>query len=109
MANAIVARENGDNYQRMVLTHHITKLIHGDSDYKRLFTEHPEIKSFDDIVVEYKQPAYKHGHRCIGKEFIQTKFHQYESDTITLDNLMLPSFVNSTKFSFLQKGLFYYF
>ncbi len=103
LANAIVARENGDNYQRMVLWHHITKLIHGDSDYKRLFTEHPEIKSFDDIVVEYKQPAYKHGHRCIGKEFIQTKFHQYESDTITLDNLMLPSFVNSTKFSFLQK------
>lgn len=103
MANSIVARENGDLYQRMVLWLHITKLISDDSDYKRLFTEHSEIKSFDDIVIEYKSPTYKQGQRCIAREFIQTKFHQYESDTITVDNLMSPKFVNSTKYSFLQK------
>ena len=50
MAQAIVARENGDAYQRMVLWHHITKLLFRDSDYLKLYTEHSEVKSFDDKI-----------------------------------------------------------
>lgn len=103
MAKAIVAREYGDEYQRLLLWYYITKLLSGNSDIQQLFTEFDEIQGFDDIVIVYARPIFQHGIRSIHKEYLQVKFHQAQNKRITVDSLMDPKFIGSTKYSFLHR------
>lgn len=102
MAQAIVARENGDDYQRLVLWMYINKFI-CTSDIEIIFHEFDEVKGFDDIVIKYKSPQIICGERSVEKEYVQVKFHQYQSDFLTIDNLIQPKFINSKTKSFLGK------
>lgn len=101
MAQAIVARENGDDYQRLVLWSYINELLSKNSDIEVILHEFDEVKGFDDIIIKYKKPIIVCGERMIEKEYIQVKFHQHQSDFLTIENLIQPRFINSKKDSFL--------
>ena len=103
MAQAIVARENGDDYQRLVLWNYINKFISKTTDIETIFHEFDEVKGFDDIIIKYKSPIITCGERTVEKEYVQVKFHQYQSDFLTIDNLIQPEFINSKTQSFLGK------
>lgn len=103
MAQAIVARENGDDYQRLVLWNYINDFISKTSDIETIFHEFDEVKGFDDIIIKYKNPIIIGGERSVEKEYVQVKFHQYQSDFLTIDNLIQPEFINSKTQSFLGK------
>jgi|GEM_PF-1459328 len=103
MAKAIVARENGDDYQRLVLWLYICEFLYNNSDIETIFHEFDEVKGFDDIVIKYKRPLIYSGERKIEKQYIQVKYHQQQSDFLTIDNLIQPKFINSKKQSFLEK------
>lgn len=103
MAKAIVARENGDDYQRLVLWIYICKFLYNNSDIETISHEFDEVNGFDDIVIKYKSPIICAGERKIDKEYIQVKYHQQQSDFLTIDNLMKPKFINSKSKSFLEK------
>ena len=57
MAKSIIARENGDDYQRLVLWQYINDFLLQDSNIDVIWHEYSEVKGFDDIVIKYKKPG----------------------------------------------------
>lgn len=102
MANAIVSRELGDEYQQLVFWKYALDMLSGKYDIKRIRFEDDEIKSFDDVVIEYSKPQ-KYRDSSIEKEYYQVKYHVRDDDFFTIDNLLDPSFINATKNSLLDK------
>lgn len=101
MSNAIIARSIGDEYQGMIFWKYANKMLHNDSNIKTIKYEDSEIKSFDDIVITYKEKV-KFRDSAITKDYIQVKFHMRQTDFFTVDNLLNPSFINAKKYSLME-------
>ena len=102
MANAVVSRELGDEYQQLVFWKYALDMLSGKYDIKNIRFEDDEIKSFDDVVIEYSKPQ-KYRDSSIEKAYYQVKYHVRDDDFFTLDNLLDPAFINATKNSLLDK------
>ncbi len=103
MANAVAAREYGDQYQAMVFWQYALGLLRKDSDIKEIGYEHDEIKSFDDIVIHYNREQ-NFRDTTINTEYVQVKFHMKQNKEFTMDNLLDPAFIDAKSESFLQKA-----
>lgn len=100
MGNAVAARNFGDIYQAMVFWKYAIQML-DTSDIKEIGYEYGKVKSFDDIVVYYRnEQRFRDTH--IDVDYFQIKFHMKQSDEITLENLLDSAFINATKNSFLQ-------
>lgn len=104
MASSIKARQNGDEYQYLILWEYILRMLNIESNIEKIMFEYNDnkIKSFDDIIIEYKEKVVFKGKKKIEKEYIQVKYHQYENKFITFNDLMDSKFISAKK-SFLQK------
>lgn len=107
MAQAIIPREIGDEYQKLVFWQYALKMLLGTSEIDKVGYECDEIKTFDDVVVYYANPQ-KYRKKTISKEYIQVKFHVRNNDSFTFDNLIDPKFINATKYSLLDKVVMAY-
>lgn len=103
MANAVAAREHGDQYQAMVFWQYALGLLREDSDIKEIGYEYDEIKSFDDIVLLYNREQ-NFRDTTINTEYVQVKFHMKQNKEFTMDNLLDPAFIDAKSESFLQKA-----
>ncbi|WP_019228243.1 SAVED domain-containing protein [Sedimentibacter sp. B4] len=101
MGNAVAARSFGDDYQGMVFWKYINLMLNNNSDISWIGYEYSDLKSFDDIVVVYKNEQRFH-EDFISTDYIQVKFHMRQSDFFTLDNLLDPNFINATTNSLMH-------
>ena len=102
MANAVAAREYGDQYQAMVFWQYALGLLRKDSDIKEIGYEHDEIKSFDDIVIHYNREQ-NFRDTTINTEYVQVKFHMKQNKEFTMDNLLDPAFIDAKSESFVSR------
>lgn len=102
MANSIVARIYGDEYQQLVFWKYALRMLDDESNIESVCYEYGKIKSFDDIVIKYISPK-KFRDTSIDREYIQVKFHMVDNQLFTIDNLISPSFINATSESLLHK------
>lgn len=101
MSNAIAARSFGDDYQGMVFWKYVNKMLNLNSEISWIGYEYDDVKSFDDIVVKYKEEQRFHD-GYIDTDYIQVKFHMRQSDFFTIDNLLDPVFINATTNSLMH-------
>lgn len=92
----------GHDYQAMVFWKYANQMLRSNSEIEAIGYEYKDIKSFDDIVVMYR--VEKGFRNCfVERDYIQVKYHVDQSHYITLDDLLDPEFVNSPRYSFLDK------
>lgn len=103
MTQAMHAIQDGYNYQARVFWQYVAKMLTLNSNIAKVGFEDTEIKSFDDIVVEYNQPQPDGRGGFYEKDYIQIKFHRNQTGGLTWESLMDPKFVGATTYSFLQK------
>lgn len=107
MAQAIIPREIGDEYQKLVFWQYALKMLLGTNEIDKVAYECDEIKSFDDVVVYYSNPQ-KYRKTTISKEYVQVKFHVRNNDSFTFENLIDPKFINAKRYSLLDKVVMAY-
>ena len=105
MANAVNARIQGDNYQANFAWIQICKMFMEYSLVKKVSYETDNIKSFDDVIVYYRDesPLLDCMHNEIYADYYQVKFHVTQNGSFTMDGLMDPSFINATSNSILMR------
>ncbi len=103
MANAIVARNQGDEYQARFFWLSACRLFQSHTKVVRVGYEIDRIKSFDDVVVDYATTLHFERGDLVATDYFQIKFHVNQAGAFTCDALTDPKFINASKFSFLQK------
>ncbi len=69
MAGAVVARQQGDDYQARVFWAHASFLFLPETKVARVGFELDGVKAFDDVVVTYSTPLQDVRGRPITKDF----------------------------------------
>ena len=87
MGRQIVARQNGDEYQYLILWKNILDMLGTESNIKKIEFEKGPI-GFDDIVLFFKESEYFRDKKNITKSYIQVKFHQYNNKYIDFSKLI---------------------
>jgi SMODS-associated and fused to various effectors sensor domain len=103
MANAIIARQQGDDYQSRFFWLQACRLFQPHTKVARVGFELSRVKSFDDVVVIYNEPlCFERGDK-VGADYFQVKFHVSQAGAFTCDALIDPGFINATSVSLLQR------
>jgi len=102
---SITARLHGDDYQRLFFWFMAFKMFHKDTCIEKVAYESDYVKSFDDIVVYYKEDK-----KCLDCrnnpleiDFFQVKYHVTNNNSFTWDNLMEPAFINASSISLMKR------
>lgn len=105
MNRSINARIRGDDYQRLFFWFWALKMFFPTTCIEKVEYESGYVKSFDDIIVHYKEdkPYVDCRNNPIDADFFQIKFHVTDNGTITWDRLMDPSFINAEKVSLMER------
>jgi hypothetical protein len=103
MANAVVARNQGDEYQARFFWLSACRLFQPHAKVVQVGYETDRIKSFDDIVIDYATPLHFERGDLVATDYFQIKFHVNQAGAFTCDAFTDPKFINASKFSLLQK------
>lgn len=103
MSKSVIARMQGDDYQALYFWYKACGLFHSHSKIRTISYEYDLAKSFDDVVIEYKESIADEYDRLIDTDFYQIKFHVVQTGEMTYTSLLDPSFINATSVSFLQR------
>lgn len=103
MADAVVARDQGGDYQARFFWLQACRLFQSHTKVARVAYELNRIKSFDDVVVTYKEPISLERGDVVETDYFQVKFHVSQAGSFTYQSLVDPKFINATRFSLLQK------
>lgn len=103
MADAVVARDQGGDYQARFFWLQACRLFQPHTKVARVAYELSRIKSFDDVVVTYKEPLRLERGDVVETDYFQVKFHVSQAGSFTYQSLVDPKFINATRFSLLQK------
>lgn len=103
MAHAITPRHNGEYLQARIFWLRVCDLFRGHTQVDRVGFELSDAKSFDDVVVFFRQPVHDGvgGHCTVN--FEQVKFHATPAGRVTAQALITPEFIGATSQSLLQK------
>lgn len=104
MSNAVIARQQGDDYQAKFFWYKACNLYRQNSTAVKVAWEFNDSPGFDDVSIYYN-PAIldKTSGLEIHSEFFQVKFHVDHSKGFTCDALMDPAFIGNTTESLLQR------
>lgn len=103
MANAIIARDQGSDYQARFFWLKACRLFHSHTKVASVAYELDRVKSFDDVVVSYKAPLTFERGETVAADYYQVKFHVDQNGSFTYHALTNPKFINATRFSPLQR------
>lgn len=104
MANAVVPRWHGDNYQSRFFWMHAASLRDPQRpDVVEVTFEADGPKAFDDVVVRYDPGRPSMGAYRITVDYHQIKWHTDHSGRFGYKDLVEPEFINATKFSILER------
>src|SRR5437667_8038583 len=104
MAQANIARRNGDDFQARLFWWSAVCLLDPRSPVIKVAYETGP-KAFDDIQVDYdpKRPMTDGKGQLIYRRHFQSKWHT-TAGTFGYEDLADPQFINAEKFSFLQRA-----
>jgi len=99
----IAARLQGDDYQGRFFWYQASLLLFPDSKVERVKLEDSEATYVDDVSVFYKAPGRRDGTNNCVVDFYQVKFHVDHRTAYCVDSMIDPSFIGSSRYSFLQR------
>lgn len=103
MAQAIVARMQGDEYQSRWFWINICRMFDDRSKVVCVTYEQQNVKSFDDLGVLYKEGMQDEEGNALAADYMQVKFHVTAAGSITWQGMADPNFINASSVSLLQR------
>ena len=103
MADAVIARWHGDNYQARVFWDNALNLLRPDSCVAEVTFEANGPKAFDDVVVKYDPPVPRSGPDRVTAEYQQIKWHVGRDGRFGFADFIEPNFVGARSVSLLQR------
>ena len=103
MADAVVARWHGDNYQARVFWENALNLLLSHSCVVEVTFEADGPKAFDDVVVKYDPPVARSGPVRISAEYHQVKWHVEMGGRFGYEDFTEPDFIGARSFSLLER------
>ena len=103
MADAVVARWHGDNYQARVFWENALNLLLPHSCVVEVTFEADGPKAFDDVVVKYDPPVVRSGPDRISAEYQQIKWHVETGGRFGYEDFTEPDFIGARSFSLLER------
>jgi hypothetical protein len=103
MADAVVARWHGDNYQARVFWENAFNLLLPHSCVVEVTFEANGPKAFDDVVVKYDPPVVRSGPERVSAEYTQVKWHVQTGGRFGYEDFIDPDFIGAQSFSLLQR------
>ena len=103
MADAVVARWHGDNYQARVFWDNALNLLMPHSCVAEVTFEASGPRGFDDVVVRYDPPVARSGPARVSAEYQQVKWHVERSGRFGYQDFADPAFIGARSFSLLER------
>ena len=103
MADAVVARWHGDNYQARIFWENAFNLLLPHSCVVEVAFEADGPRAFDDVVVKYDPPIARSGPDRISAEYHQVKWHVQTGGRFGYEDLTNPEFIGAKSFSLLER------
>src|ERR1700741_3923892 len=102
MGNAVIPRQQGDDYQAKIFWLHACNLFRATTNVAKVGWEVNTTFGFDDVIVYYEPAKLDNGDNVI-EECFQVKFHVDHSSGFSWAALMDPTFIGATEESLLQR------
>ena len=103
MADAVVARWHGDNYQARVFWENALNLLLPESCVAEVSFEADGPKAFDDVVVRYDPPIAGSGPDRVAADYHQVKWHVQTGGRFGFEDFVDPEFIGARSFSLLER------
>lgn len=103
MADAVLPRWHGDNYQARVFWENALNLLDETSCIVEVAFEADGPKAFDDVVVRYDPAVARSGPERITADYHQVKWHVETGGRFGYADLVDPAFIGAKTFSILQR------
>jgi hypothetical protein len=103
MADAVMARWHGDNYQARVFWENAFNLLLPNSCVVEVTFEANGPKAFDDVVVKYDPAVPRGGPERISAEYHQVKWHVALDGRFGYADLIDPEFIGAKSISLLER------
>ena len=103
MANAVIPRMQGDDYQARFFWLQACRLFEDNSNVIRVGYELDTVKFFDDVAVYYDPAVSDEKGDEVHTDYYQIKFHVSQAGAFTWEALMDPAFIGASSTSFLQR------
>jgi len=106
MADSVIARQQGDDYQARYFWLKACELYRQNTTATRIQWEMSEGHGFDDIAVYHQGGRLdSHSGNLVEQEYYQVKYHVNHSSGFTCELLMDPTFIGNKTESLLQRLL----
>lgn len=103
MADAVIARWHGDNYQARVFWENAFNLLLPHSCVVEVAFEADGPKAFDDVVVKYDPPVARSGAERVSAEYHQVKWHVQTGGRFGYEDFTDPDFIGAQSFSLIER------
>ncbi len=103
MTAAVVARQQGDDYQARIFWLEACRLFSRYSKVARVVYEFKGMKAFDDVAVLYSSPIPDERGGQIVADYFQAKFHVDLKGNLTCASLIDPDAIGATSVSLLER------
>ena len=103
MADAVIARWHGDNYQARVFWENALNLLDKTSCVVEVTFEANGPKAFDDVVVKYDPPVARSGADRVAVEYHQVKWHVEYGGRFGFEDFVDPAFIGAKTLSLLER------
>jgi hypothetical protein len=103
VTTAVVARQQGDDYQARIFWLEACRLFSRYSKVARVAYEFKAIKSFDDVAVVYSAPIPDERGGTVTADFYQAKYHVDLKGNLTWEAMIDPATIGATSVSLLER------
>ena len=103
MADAVIPRWHGDNYQARIFWENALNLLDETSCVVEVTFEANGPKAFDDVVVRYDPPVARSGADRVAVEYHQVKWHVEYGGRFGFDDFLDPAFIGAKTLSLLER------
>jgi hypothetical protein len=103
VADAVVARWHGDNYQARIFWENAFNLLLPHSCVVEVAFEADGPKAFDDVVVKYDPPVARSGPDRVSAEYHQVKWHVQSGGRFGYEDFTDPDFIGAKSLSLLER------
>jgi hypothetical protein len=103
VADAVVARWHGDNYQARIFWENAFNLLMPHSCVVEVTFEADGPKAFDDVVVKYDPPVVRSGPERVSAEYHQVKWHVQTGGRFGFEDFADPDFIGAKSYSLLER------